>query len=321
MESTRRLNEKGIEEPILVDFKVNLINEKRTKNADIIAGINNKIKADANITVLNAQEVVHTTNDPNAKKVFVTRDKSAASGMFYHEQLSEELFNEINNIIDANALLAKTRQRFVFSKSIYYRIYAERDYVSYDIKNIELLAQTGLGFYTPYLFWFAILPPKSCANIIHNIIRTEKYLQMLSLIRLVTLLGASTCQWLFNKLHVKYGNYSQPPKYYWGLKKLVDNSWNKDVRLIAINKTAVSTLILPDEPNPVSLDYLMKDRKIASKALSKACFLMFEEDRTYRANCRILDILVYGKEIQNKSSEMSRVGLVKYLVVEMSCAG
>ena len=32
IESTRRLNEKGIEDTILVDFKVNLINEKRTSS-------------------------------------------------------------------------------------------------------------------------------------------------------------------------------------------------------------------------------------------------------------------------------------------------
>ena len=255
---------------------------------------------------MNAQKVVHTTNDPNAKKVFVTRNKSAASGTFYHEQLSERLFNEINNIIDANALLAKNRQIFFFDKRIYFRIYAERDYVSDDIKNIELLAQTGLNFYTPYLFWFAILPPKSCANIIRNVVRTHKHLPMLAIIRLMALLGVTACQWLLHKLHVEWGNHPQPPNYYWNLKKLVDKRWEKDVRLIAINKTAVSTLTLPDVPAPVSLDCLMKDREIASNALSKACFLMFEGDRTHKEICRILDILVYGSEIQDKSSEIER---------------
>jgi hypothetical protein len=306
IESTKRLNEKGIEDTIIVDFKVNLINEKRTKNADIIAGIDNNIKTGSNITVLSTQKVIHTTNDPNAEKLFVTRDKSVTSGTFYHEQLSENLFNEINNIIDANALLAKKKNMFFFDKHIYFRIYAERDYVINDTNNIELLAQTGLEYYTPYLFWFILLPPISCANIILNTVLARKYLPMLAIIRLMILLGNKSCQWLFHKLHVEWSNHPQPPNYYWTLKELIKKEWKKDVRLIAMNRTEASTLVLPDSDNPLSLDYLMKNVEIASKFLSKACFIMFEEDSIYGETCRFLDILIYGEEIQKKSSEIMK---------------
>jgi hypothetical protein len=302
--STKRLNEKGIEDTILVDFKVNLINEKRTKNADIIAGINNSIKTDSNITVLNTQKVIHTTNDPSAEKIFITRDRSVTSGTFYYEQLSENLFNEINNIIDANALLAKNKQKFFFDKHIYYRIYAERDYVINDTNNIELLAQTGFEYYAPYLFWFVLLPPKSCANIIMNTVLTRKHLPMLAIIRLMILLGNKSCQWLFNKLHLEWSNHPQPPNYYWTLKELINKEWQKDNRLIAINRTAASTLVLPDSDSPLSIDFLMKNVETSSKILSKACFIMFEEDGIYGETCRFLDILIYGEEIQKKSSEI-----------------
>jgi hypothetical protein len=37
IDSTNKLAKAGIEEPIIVDFKMSLMNEKRIKNADIVA--------------------------------------------------------------------------------------------------------------------------------------------------------------------------------------------------------------------------------------------------------------------------------------------
>lgn len=144
----------------------------------------------------------------------------------------------------------------------------------------------------------------NCVNIIHNVVRTKKYLQILAIIRLSVLLGISTYQWLFQKLHVEWHNHPQPPTHYWTFKKLVDQKWKKDARLIAINKTAASTLILPNNSKSYSLDYLMKNPKITSSTLSEACISMFEEDLTHKENCRKLDVLAYGNIIQNKSSEI-----------------
>lgn len=139
IDSTKRLDQQGIQDLILADFKVNLINEKRTKNADIIAGINNKTETGVDITVVNPATSVRVTDDPLANKVVLTRDKGATCGTFLQEVLSEELFHEINNVVDANTLLSSGNQEYFLGERVYYRIYAERHHISYNVKNFELL--------------------------------------------------------------------------------------------------------------------------------------------------------------------------------------
>jgi Putative DNA-binding domain len=58
--------------------------------------------------------------------VRITRNPAEAAGMIVTEELSDGLFDEINNVLDANMLLARNRPDFVFGQEIYYRIYAER---------------------------------------------------------------------------------------------------------------------------------------------------------------------------------------------------
>ncbi len=304
MDSTIRLNENGIEDPIISDFKVSLINEKRIKNADIIAGINNKIDTGIDITVLHPKQVFRLTNDLCAPEIKLTRDKTTTVGTFIQEELSEELFNEINNVIDTNNILVSGKQEFLFGDRVYYRIYAERDHVSYDVKNIELLARTGLGFYAPHLFWLAILPPKSCASIVLDFVRLEKNLQMILIIRFAVLLGSDACKWLFSKLYTKWSNHPQPPNYYWSLKSLVERDWKKDCRFVALKKNTSSTLMLPDELIQHSLESFTEDQTAASSGLSRVCFSVFGGNKSHKDNCRVLDVLTYGKEITNKSQSI-----------------
>lgn len=68
IESSKRLETLGIEESILVDFSMNLTNEKRIKNADIIAGINNANSQGNIIVIQEAPEDFRITSDPKAKE-------------------------------------------------------------------------------------------------------------------------------------------------------------------------------------------------------------------------------------------------------------
>lgn len=301
IDSTKNLNAQGIEDSILADFKVNLINEKRTKNADIIAGINNKIDTGIDITVMNPKQDFRISENPDAPEVILTRDKDAASGTFLHEELSNGLFHEINNVVDANTLLSSGQQEFLLGKRIYFRIYAERSHLSYDTKNIELLARTGISSYSPHLFWLAILPAKLIANIISDFQRLEKYHQMNAIIRIAVLLGPSVCEWLFKKVNAKWGRHPQPPSFYWTLKAFVDKGWKKDNRLAALKKTSFSILTLPDDSTQYSFDKLIKDQDLASKLLSKACISVFGGNNSQKDNSRVLDTLTYGNEIAKKS--------------------
>ena len=49
------------------------------------------------------------TDDPSAPAVRLTRSKDDSSGFFLHEELYDGLFEEINNVLDANDLIAEGR--------------------------------------------------------------------------------------------------------------------------------------------------------------------------------------------------------------------
>jgi hypothetical protein len=61
---------------------------------------------------------VRAVNDPNAVAVRLTRDSALASGSFVHEEVSDALFDEINNVIDANRILAKGQKDFFFGQRV-----------------------------------------------------------------------------------------------------------------------------------------------------------------------------------------------------------
>lgn len=74
IESSQRLKSAGIEDSILVEFRMNLTNEKRIKNADIIAGISNTQPVTNAIVIQNSLENVRLTDDPNAKEIKISEE-------------------------------------------------------------------------------------------------------------------------------------------------------------------------------------------------------------------------------------------------------
>jgi hypothetical protein len=70
--------------------------------------------------------VSRLTTDKTAPAVRITRDPSEASEIIVQEELSQAIFSEINNVLDANRLLAPNALTFVLGDNVYYRIYAER---------------------------------------------------------------------------------------------------------------------------------------------------------------------------------------------------
>lgn len=304
IESTKNLASQGIEDTILSDFKVCLINEKRVKNADIIAGINNKIDTGIDITVINPKQTVRLTKDPNAHEVILTRDKAISNGTFLHEELSSELFHEINNVVDANSLLADGRAEFLLGEPVFFRIYSERNHLSYDIQNFDLLARAGINFYAPHLFFIANLPAKSIAQIICDFVELDKYLQMNAIIRIAVLLGQPVCNWLFSKFYEKWGTHPQPPNYYWNLKRAIGHEGQKDARLVAHKKTITSILTLPEDPTEYTFDMLINNQTLTSKLLSKVCMSLFHGNKEQKDNSRFLDTFAYGKEIELKSLDI-----------------
>ena len=110
---------------------------------------------------------LHAVRDPNATPVQLTRNREKAVGVFFHEQISEGIFDEIDNVIDANKVLAKAQRRFFLGPPVYYRVYAERLHVKKDAENATLLLHSATSdLYAPALFWVVTQPPEVVAEVL-----------------------------------------------------------------------------------------------------------------------------------------------------------
>jgi hypothetical protein len=312
LNSTKNLIEKGIDEPIVVDFKISLINEKRVKNADIIAGVNNQIQNSAVFTVESKPSSLKITEDPSAPSIRLTRDKDGTHGTLIHEELSKNLFDEINNVVDTNVLLTKDNGKFVLGENVYYRIYAERDHVENNSTKIFMLAKAALNeLYAPFFFWITKLPAELTAQLIFDFLAHIHYPNIRSLIKLTTLLSPKVNDWLFSCLDFKWGNHPQPPTYYWNLKAIVKNIKNqKDRCLLALQQSQGSKIEISNIDNGIPIKELMENNQFTHKHLSQACLLRFDGDKKVRTASRILDTICYFKQIEalglNVEQEMQR---------------
>ena len=144
--------------------------------------------------------VTRVSDDPSVPVVRLTRNPQEASGIFLHEELSEGLFEEINNVLAANSLLAKGRRDFLLGPEVYYRVYAERQHVTGPDEQISLLARTALmDLYASMLYWLLRLPAESAGGLLKELYGNPKSPQVHALLRIVTLLGPQAVSWLWDK--------------------------------------------------------------------------------------------------------------------------
>ena len=167
---------------------------------------------------------VRAVNDSTAAPVVVTRDQSKATGTIYYEEIAEGIFEEINNVIDANKALAKGQKRFFLGVSIYYRIYAERQHVLQQKDTHDLLLRAAvLEFYAPALYWMTVMPEDLIADTFAELYRNPLSPQIHALLRLAVALGDDFSNWLLEKMDRKWASYSQPPSFYWTFSSLLKN--------------------------------------------------------------------------------------------------
>jgi Putative DNA-binding domain len=251
--------------------------------------------------------VVRTTKDPSALPVLLTRDRSKATGTIYHEEISEGIFEEINNVVDANRALAKGQKRFFLGPSIYYRIYAERQHVFPQKETLELLASSAVvDFYAPGLFWMLNLPDATIAHVLIDLYRRPISPQIHSLLRLATILGDNFSEWLFGRLSSKWASHAQPPSFYWTFKGIVKDLSHTDYRLRSSRFSIKSRISVPGDQD-VNVSELLDDPSRASTLLSKVCMGIFEGNTSgeSRTTARNLDYLAYGPEIRNRATTLS----------------
>lgn len=249
--------------------------------------------------------VVRVVNDPDATPVRLTRDRNIATGSFVHEEVSEAIFDEINNVIDANRVLAKGQQRFLLGQSIYYRVYAERQHVAQTQKDVELLFHAGvIELYGPSLFWLLALPSEAVAQTILMLYLNPVSPNIYFLIRTAILLGPTFSDWLLSKWHQKWGKHPQAPSYFRTFKQLIEEARNADMRLVASRTSRATQFVVGKEISTV-IELTEKPERAAA-LLSRACMHVFEGSKdNMRSVARQLDYFAYGRAIHERATELT----------------
>ncbi|SCY97996.1 hypothetical protein SAMN02927903_03220 [Flavobacterium caeni] len=287
--ASRRLNDDQIDETIFSDFKMNLTNVTRITNADLIAGIDNTKKNELVVTTIKESKNVVASKSGDA--VNLTRDKSQAQGTLIYEELQDGIFDEINNIVDANKILAKNNSKFVLGSQLYYRIYSERQHVSFNIEVYELLAKTALlDFNAPFLYWFTKLPGKNAAEILLQVYDQGKANKIMSLNRISILLGDSASKKLQTKFAEKFKDQVQKPNYVYSLSELIKSKQTDPV--LKCLKSSSGKVMLSK-----TFSEYIKDPKLSKSTLSRECFKIFNEEADQKAILRELDFLAYGDQM------------------------
>ena len=257
-------------------------------------------------TAVDLSPRVHAVNDPSAIPVRLSRDANLTTGSFVYEEVSDGIFDEINNVIDANRILAKGQKDFLLGQPIYYRIYAERLHVKQSDETIALLLNSGItSFYAPALFWALALPDKFTVQIMTRLYLYPTNRHVHYLIRIGLLLGPDFCQWLYGKWHEKWKRYTQPPGFYFTFKSIIDEKMTSDLRLLAAKTSSVTRFSLKGETTP-TVQELLENREKAALMLSRACMLVFEGDSNARTTARSLDYIANGEALQARAPRIAK---------------
>ncbi len=304
VESSKRLSNNNIDETIFVDFKMNLTNVNQIRNADIVAGVDNTKENDLIFTVSKKQRNIISSHE--GEKVILTRNKSESQGILYYESLQEGIFDEINNIVDANHLLSKGNSKFMLGQPMYYRIYAERQFVNFNLNRFELFAKTGMmEFYAPYLYWLTKLPERTIAEILFDNYFQCKSPRINNLNKIIILLGGDAID-VFNDLfEKKYKNQIQKPNHYYTFHSLIKSKKSHPI-LKALNVTKNKKIDIKSENGDFSFGDLIVDRIFTINKLSTASLDVYNGEVELRSVARDLDYIAYGEELIIRKDDINR---------------
>jgi hypothetical protein len=252
-------------------------------------------------TAPSISDTVRTGDQGDAIPALLTRDAGKAERSFIHEEISEGIFDEINNVIDANRVLTRGQPRFLLGQPIYYRVYAERQHVKQKAGDIALLFRSAVcELYAPSLFWSLALPEETIAQVLSEVYLNSKGNMLHLLIRFAVLLGDEFCVWLEGRWGRKWRRHPQPPLAYLTFLEMRKSAQAKDPRLLAARMSETSLLAAGWSLRPVSA--LLGNRQEASSLLSKVCVSVFNGgDADDRAAARNLDFIAYGLQLRDRA--------------------
>ncbi|KOS07040.1 hypothetical protein AM493_14120 [Flavobacterium akiainvivens] len=294
IDSTRKLNNENIDDTVFIDFKMNLTNINRLKNADIIAGIDNS--KSNQLVISTKKEFENVIISKNSSSLTVSRNESETHGKAFYEELQDGIFDEINNIVDVNNILSKDKSKFILGDHLYFRIYSERQHVKYTIESFDLFTKTALiqSNNLPFLYWFTKLPPKNAIDILIEVCSDGKAQKMLNLIKIIILLGEEAITLFDDFFNFKFKGQSQKPNYFYTYSDMVKSKQSNPIfRCLK----ATDNKALCDK---TYIDFFNDDR-LAKKTLSNKCLLQFHGEKL-NAAIRELDYISYGDLIINNKN-------------------
>jgi len=237
-----------------------------------------------------------------------TTDPKEAATTLVYETLSTNLFDDVNKILQANAILSKDNETFKFDQTIYYRIYAGRDNLRVPDEVNKMLAITGLHLYAPCLFWFNLLPDKLFAEALKEFVAIPKFPSIKTALSIAILLGNGACAWIERKLEASRNRNPAiiDDKALKAFKKMRELSEKDDIRLAAIQKKRSSEIIFPDK-SKIKVTQLVNNVSKVITSLTTSCQKVSGGCKDYRTTCRPLDVLAYGNEIQKRSYKITKL--------------
>jgi hypothetical protein len=248
---------------------------------------------------------IKAESDPNTVTVTLTRDRDQAEGTFLHEQVSDALFGEINNVMEANRLLFPGRNRFLLGQAAYYRVYAERHHVEAVTEEIEKLIGTAIAEYYPLLFWFSMLASEKVAEHLSNIYLKPKGNEVSILLRIAALLGPDFCELLRTRFEQRWRRYSQPPGWYHRCMALASDSKTGNPFALATGSGLQSTINGP-EMKTVTVSHLLANQAECDELLTRTCLAIFSGDANWRSQSRILDVLCQGHPLISRRDDITQ---------------
>ncbi|XSG73673.1 DUF3644 domain-containing protein [Herpetosiphon llansteffanensis] len=75
IDTSKKLQENGIDDSIIAPYNIHLINENRCKNADIIAAITKNINPESTVSIQNLLSDYTPSDSPDAKKIFLAEEE------------------------------------------------------------------------------------------------------------------------------------------------------------------------------------------------------------------------------------------------------
>jgi hypothetical protein len=248
--------------------------------------------------------VARLTSDPTAPAIRLTREEGA-TGVLLHDELSDGLFDEINNVLDANFLLAGANPRFMLGGEVYHRVYAERQHVRQSPDRLAHLACAGLHTYAPSVYWFLALEPAVAVSIMKETAVEMKAPQIRSLARLVVLLGSEAMRWPSVVMETAWANVSQPPDYFFSFRRTCART-GPDFRYVALGIGPGTQVDLPDGRH-VAAERLIENPNQAAALPTHACKAVYEGHKELRQTARYLDLFAYGAELAARASRITAI--------------